>query len=219
MVSSKPSRPDDKGKVRIRFMEVELEGNNETLLEGIRNITSAMPQTVVVNAKQVPARAPTKAIASGPAFSPEHQEEETDVAQEAEANEIAEERPTVEKESRRARGPRPAGKIPPLAENLNIDGDPMPLRQFCLALKPLEELSDLDKTVAVAMWLKEHRQIDEVGASELYTCYKFMDWAPPIDPTSPMRNLKNKTQKMDISSPGKYRLTTLGERHYRGLRK
>ena len=55
MVSSKPPRPDDKGKVRIRFMEVELEGSNETLLEGIRNITSAMPQTVVVNAKQIPA--------------------------------------------------------------------------------------------------------------------------------------------------------------------
>ena len=56
----------DHGKVRVRYMEFDLEGSNETILEGIREITAAMPSRVVIREAQ-PGGAVAKALANGTA--------------------------------------------------------------------------------------------------------------------------------------------------------
>lgn len=215
MAGPKQHRPDDKGKVRVRFMEVEIEGSNETLLEGIRNITAAMPSQTVIVQKQVPAlRAARQLTESIPSDAGGEPETEPDDREEV----LAEEDPPSEEASPRPnRSPRRPPKAPRLSTNLRLNEEPTPLRAFCESTKVTKSSSIMDQTIVIATWLKEHRQTDSMSAGDLFTCCKEMDWSPPTDATSPMRNLK-KAHKMNLNN-GKYSLTIVGDKRFRELRK
>lgn len=207
-------RPEDKGKVRIRFMEVELEGSNETLLEGIRSITAAMPSQARIVHKQLPTRTQPSQMIAAPAAG-------ADASADGDPGyeEIGEEQAesvAIPEPAKRARVRAP--KAPALSENLRLDEQPMPLRSFCEATNVTPASSITDKAIVVATWLKEHRQQVSMSAGDLFTCCKFMDWEPPTDVTSPMRKLKG-VQKMSSPEPGVFTLTLIGDKHFRSLRK
>jgi hypothetical protein len=207
-------RPDDKGKVRIRFMEVELEGSNETLLEGIRSITAAMPSQARIVHKQLPTRAQSSQMIAAPAADADASAE-SDPGYE-DVSEEQTESVVMPEPAKRARVRAP--KAPALSENLRLDEQPMPFRSFCDTTHITAASSITDKAIVVATWLKEHRQQALMSASDLFTCCKFMDWEPPTDVTSPMRKLKG-VQKMSSPEPGAFTLTLIGDKHFRSLKK
>lgn len=211
MASPKVIRPEDKGKVRVRFMEVELEGSNDTLLEGIRSITASMGRPAVV-VRTISANATPRSLPSSAGTESESANEDEALFEPVEE---AEESPVPPTQSARPRRPRSAPRPPEIDNSLRPDDDPMPLQEFCNSFK--DDLTDLDRAVIVAAWLKEHRGIDGMTAPHFYTCCRFMDWSPPTDLTTPMRNLKH-NKKMDSSERGVYHLTILGEKHLRELR-
>ena len=218
MASAKQRGPEDKGKMRVRFMEVEIEGSNETLLEGIRQITSATgPRVIIKQIGMTPK--PPRALTNGSAPNVEEveeveleEEEEESDGEEASADSDAP--ASVPKRQRTGR----VSKAPPLSTDLRLDEEPMPLKEFCDGTTITADSSIIDKAIVVATWLKEHRSRNEMTAGDLYTCCKVMDWHPPTDTTSPMRNLK-RDDKMDSNERGKFYLTLIGEKHYRDLRK
>ena len=167
MAAPKQIRPEDKGKVRIRFMEVELEGSNETLLEGIRSITSAMPSQTVVVQKQIPAK-PFRGLASNAGASEAEPASEQFEEEASEQVEDAAPESAAKESSPRARPPRSAPKIPELVETLRVDDEPVPLRTFCEQSGiSAGDLKDSDKAIIVAVWLKEHRSLSEFGPNEM----------------------------------------------------
>lgn len=162
--------------------------------------------------RTVPAHATPRSLPSTAVTEPESG---TDDETLLDSIEDADESPAPPTPSPRPRRQRNAPRPPEIDNSLRPDDDPMPLREFCNSFK--DELTDLDKAVIIATWLKEHRGIDGMNASHFYTCCRFMDWSPPTDLTTPMRNLKH-SKKMDSSERGVYHLTILGEKHLRELR-
>jgi hypothetical protein len=201
-------------------MDIEMDGSNETLLEGIRQIATAMQSRAVV--KHVGSAGAPKVLTNGNGASAPDQADVTElelsqdehdgsdsagVSQEVEA-------PVAPK----PRAPRSAPKAPPLSEGLEVLTGAMSLPEFCAGLNITKDSPISDKAIVIATWLKENRARPQMDASDLYTCCKAMDWSPPIDMTSPMRNLK-RDDKLASKERGKFELTMLGEKHFRELKK
>ncbi len=207
---------DDRGKVRLRYMEVEVEGSNHTLLESIRQITSAIPAQKVVVRQLLPTDAvPTGGHVEGADVEPVSSQDSEVVTADVEATDDG---GSSEPPAKRQRnGSRPS-KPPPLAPDLNVEDGPMPLRTFCETTNVTNASPVSDKAIAIATWLREHRN-RSMGPSEFYTCCKFLDWSRPTDPTQPMRNLKRDNKLASGEESGTYVLTMLGEKHFRELRR
>ncbi len=214
MASSKHQASDDKGKLRLRFMEVEIEGSNETLLESIRQITAATGTKTVV--REVGRAASARALPA-PAVSDESGLP-ADGADVGPGDELDDETATTASAApKRVRRPR-VSKAPALSTTLRLADEPNPLKEFCETTKITAKSSIIDKAVVVATWLRDHRQLTQMTAGDLFTCCKFMDWDPPLDTTAPMRHLKREKQ-MTSSGRGKFSLSLLGDKHFKELRK
>jgi hypothetical protein len=211
---------DNNGKVRIRWMEVEVEGSNETIMDGIRQITSTMPTKVI--RRQVGNGVAPKALSNGAGSEATDESESAfEEAAEEEAHADADSEETPASGLKRPRGPRSVAKSPPLAENLHPNDDPS-LKGLVGQTTVTGESSDADRTIVIATWLKEDRKQDSINASELFTCCKFLGWPPPIDPTAPMRTLKRSGDQRMRSvkgKPGTFQLTSLGDQHFVTLKK
>jgi hypothetical protein len=114
---------------------------------------------------------------------------------------------------------RSAAKPPPLSNNLALNDEPMPLKTFLGTTSVTADSSDMDKVIAVATWMKEHRSLQEVGGGDFCTVCKIVGWTPPTDVTSPMRNLKRDAKMTSGTKSGKFVLTLVGENDFLRLKK
>ena len=164
---------DEKGKIKIRFFEVEVEGGSETLLEGVRTAAA-------VAAKGSPVKV-IRALPSTPA-APENVDHEPDLF---DGDGTGDE---VESESA---GPAKAKKNrtytnPEILEIDLVSGD-VPLEAFAASKEP----SEMSKRyLVVAAWLKGHREITEIGIDHIWTCFRFLQWSVPRDIGQPFRKAK-----------------------------
>lgn len=172
--SNKTSSPS-----RIRFVMVEAElGDGD-----IGQITQA-----IQNALRGPATAPVRRIASttisanGTATDAGLELEMEDI-DEAEVEDVSEHHAPT-----KVRSPR---KTPPTPDVIEIDmKSDVPLAAFA---KGKDSKSQHKKYLIAAAWLKEHRNIDAVTPSHIYTCFRFMEWSTNIpDFGQPLRDLKAK---------------------------
>ena len=70
--------------------------------------------------------------------------------------------------------------------------------------------SEPDRNLIVAAWFKEHRNIEVITASHVYTCYRAVKWQTGIgDFAWPLRKLK-KEQLMSGAGRGEYAINHLG---------
>jgi hypothetical protein len=175
---ARDEKPKDQGKVRVRVIEFDMEGNNQTLRDSIRDIVGAIgkaPQIVRVNA---PAQLP-KANEAGEIVSEVVTTEE--VLGTEEDNDLSDELGSVS--TRRARS---TPRTPELLD-LNLRAGTPPLKEFLDKLTPE---SVIDRYVAIAYWLKNQLQIGEVTADHIHTGYRHMGWQTPTDAAQPLRSMK-----------------------------
>jgi hypothetical protein len=67
------------------------------------------------------------------------------------------------------------------------------------------------KYLICAAWLKEHRSIDAVGASHIYTCFRSIGWPTNIpDFAQPLRQLKSERYFSKSSGAGEYEINHVG---------
>lgn len=164
---------DDKGKIKIRFFEVELEGGNETLLEGVRT-AAAVASRGSASVKVI------KALPSVQAVTHDHDAAVVETVEDTDdAGDTGGENGTQPKAKKNRSYSQP--------KLVEIDLSTAPsLESFC---KPLPLNEDSKKYLAVAAWLKEHRATPVIGIDHVWTCFRAMGWGVQKDMGQPLRQM------------------------------
>jgi hypothetical protein len=181
---ARDEKPIGKGRVKFRFIEVEMEGSDQTLQNAIREITQSVgrPHVVVKSVAALPsARGNGGAAAEVTGTIADVEDAEVSVTEETEPNESEDDKPPAEGKARKWRPRTP--KIVPI----ELREGEIPLRDF---LKSAPDSLN-DRYTLIAFWFKAHRAIGEITADHIFTAYREMDWTNfPKDVGQPLRALK-----------------------------
>jgi hypothetical protein len=211
VVRNKGGNPTPNERAKVRVVMVEFEGASGDLQQLAQTLANAVrPQQIVmpIQAPSAQAALPAPPAINGAAIGQprdlftEYSDAEEVLESDASLPEARPSTPKVTSSVRR----KP--KTPELIEDIDFTSDPKPFKQF------LQELGVEDhgrRYLGIAQWFKEHRQIAEIGADHIYTCYKFLAIAVPEDVTAAFRAMKKKGAVAQGSSRGMYRITHVGE--------
>ena len=202
----------EQGKVKVRFFEFEVSGDDHTIQEGLRSMTAALNRAMgasIVPTKRVntlPAAAETgnghdngSAIVDLDGVTDEGESGTSDVET------------TPVSGSRTARERR---YTVPQALAIDLTSG-MAFRDYASEYN-LD--GDQSRYLTIGGWLKEHRQLPISGGA-LLTIYKEMDWQVQKDITMPLRKLASKNfQWFRRVGRGEYEITHIGEGELRKLK-
>ncbi len=194
---------DKGGKVKVRVIDFEMEGSNQTLRESIRDIVGAIGKsnTTIVRVAGKPALLEDAKKGNGAAEivsdADDEELEELDADSQVADEEVTETRP---RRSYKV-------KTPKIVQVELRSGD-MPLRTF-LAKAP----DTIDKRyILIAYWYKTYREINQVSQDHIYTAYKEMSWTNfPKDVGQPLRALKKDGWFDKGTGGGAYSLNHMGD--------
>jgi hypothetical protein len=99
-------------------------------------------------------------------------------------------------------------RTPNPISDLDLTSGPKPFKEYYEEHAPKDHSK---RYLVVAHWLREYRNIAEVGADHVYTCYRFLGMAVPDDVLSVFRGLKKQAWVEAGSSPGTFRINHIGE--------
>lgn len=179
----------DKGRVKLRIVEFELDGNDATLQESLRSISAAINRATagpaVKRVEALPAAArPTPKNGHG------HQPvgDVADDLIEGDADSAADEGTDTLISTPRTRAARsyPQPKILP---DIDFNAADTPLKKFVEEKKPK---SHNMKFLAVTAWFAEHGNVQETTSDHVYTAYRAMDWKSRKNMAQPFYLLKDR---------------------------
>jgi len=198
---AKAPKPDQAGKIKVRIIELELEGSDESLQEGLKSFAAALnrPVTVTRNARS-PAAIENKANGDVPAVQSDGEGEEQQDEQSEDNG------PPTQKRVRKAKTVVPAKVL----SDIEFDDVEPSFLDFAGSKSPK---SDFQKYLVIAYWFKTYKNLPDLTSNHFYTAYKMAKWAVPRDPTQPMRDLKNpRTGKFSSGkAPGTVTINQVGE--------
>jgi hypothetical protein len=186
----------EKGRVKFRFLEFELDGSDHTLQESLKSIAAAI------------SRGPSgqKLIASpGRIESEETESIEASDLQEATEKDSAK---ADESQSRPASSRSAGTPRTPKVLDLDLKKGPVTLEEFCKKKNPT---GDNQKYLAIAHWLKENLNIIEVSMDHVHTCYRTMGWHTPKDASGPLRAMKRSGWFQKGKEVGTYSINHVGD--------
>jgi hypothetical protein len=96
----------------------------------------------------------------------------------------------------------------PVPLDLDLTSGSKPFKTY---FEEQEPKTDSKRYLVIAQWLKEHRNIPEIGADHVYTCYRFLGMSVPEDVLSVFRGLKKQAWVEGGSSPGMFKINHIGE--------
>jgi hypothetical protein len=103
-----------------------------------------------------------------------------------------------------AKGPAKPRKLPKFDSKLAVT----PFKAFAAERNP--QTVD-EKYLVACLWLQEEAQLESYGASQVFTCFRAMEWQTYDDFTQPMRQLKkNKSYYADADKRGEWKLNDHG---------
>lgn len=185
----KSREANDRGRVRLRLVEVDVEGNSSAILEGLRSITAALqreaPKTVGGGLPPRPLSPQVRAatpLPNGELFP--------EVAAETEVAAIpsdADEPGTNDAQSTKPAKPRRYPNCKLL--DLELERGSTSFRAFVETKQPK---TDLERYMVCAHWLKKERGLTAITNDHVFTCYQAMQWKPQKDVGQPFRKMKNK---------------------------
>ena len=197
----------EKGKVKLRIVEFELEGNDATLQESLRSISATInrgtaggfPSSVKsMNALTSVLKTPPKnggepvATASiDDADGPE--QHDVDPVEEAGNESPAQRRRPVK---------YPEPKTLP---NINFNDGEVPLKKFMDDKKPK---GHNQKFLVTAAWFKLYGHVEETTTDHVYTAYQAMEWKSRKNMAQPFYFLKGRG--WITQSGGGWKLTHIG---------
>ena len=208
-MASKNHNPPPNDHVRARFMLVDVEGSSQDLQQIAQAFAHAVKagQPVVVHLPALPAPqepAPMRTL-NGATESNGHAR--------APLNGAATDAVEVDAEVK-APASRPQNcvkrklKTPTLISDLEFTSGAKPFQAY------IEEQSPKDHSkryLAIAYWLRQYRNITEIGANHVYTCYRCLSMGVPDDVGSALRGLKKQAWMEAGSARGLFKLTHIGE--------
>jgi hypothetical protein len=217
MSVSSRKKDDPKGngngaRVKLRWMELDVEGGTTDLVEGfksfamtLRGTGGTLPSRALAAAKPTGSPSTTAVIDELPA--------ETENPPDATAVEAANEDPfeTALDEGADSRKRRPAPKAPKFLNDLDLTKAPVQLKDFVQEKNPG---GDMDKYAVIAAWFKQHLSTEEIAIDHIFTAYKALGWQAqlPDNLSQTFRNLKSNKNWFDSGSKrGLYRINWNGE--------
>lgn len=174
---------DDNGKIRV--LVFELEGSNETLQESLRTVmANALGQSL----------SPIRPVADQPTLpntESRNSASEADNRQtiEIEAEEQGFKRQAETTSSSNSRPKRKQRFPTPKILDLDLTAGSVPFKAF-YELKKNPSM-DTKRYLLIAAWFKEYCNQGVISPDHVYTCYRFMGWSIPKDPSKPFRNMKS----------------------------
>lgn len=201
---ARAARGEERGKVRLRFVEFELEGLSSTIEESIKSIVGSMNRA---SAGTLPAQqrgngspeAPRLVAATG-----------NDGSQPAGPETIEEDIGPDGSQGGEAVPTRPKGATrytqPHFLKEVDLDSGEKPFRDYATELHPE---TDNDRYLVIASWLKLFRSLDLITIHHIYTCNQKMGWASQKDLGQPFRQLKRKSMFIN-SGKGQWEITHIG---------
>jgi hypothetical protein len=99
-------------------------------------------------------------------------------------------------------------RTPVMVSALEFTGGPVPFKAYCEDQAPEEHSK---RYLVCAQWLKEYRNIVEVSADHIYTCYRAVGMNVPADVLCTLRGLKKQGWVQNGSKRGLFRITHVGE--------
>jgi hypothetical protein len=193
----------ERGKVKVRFFEIEMDGETDALQESLRALTSAINKPVSQGNSRQFIAGPVKMRVLTP--STEDAEDEVIEADE-EQTEASEEFAVTSAKPARQRAKR-TPPTPQILENPGFDeGDPT-WATFAES-KPFD--TDVLRVTAVAVWFKRVKKIDSVTIDHAYTAFKFVDWPTPDDIGQAFRNAKRQKSWFGTDGDGNWTVNIVG---------
>lgn len=192
----------DKGKVKFKYVEFELEANDVTLQESLRNIATAIMRGNGTPQKQVSGKAAPQIAVVGDGGEPQADEavEEQDIETVAAA---------ASSTIPRVRRTLPTPKI---INDVDFTGASKPLKDFCAKAKLDENTTITRRYLAIAYWYKHYGNTGQVTMDHIHTAFRHMKWSTPADAASPLRDLKQKNQWLNKGEgKGAYAINHIGE--------
>lgn len=207
----------EKGKIRVLY--IELEGNNQTLQDGLRTVSQMLPRAVEV-------KLPPKLVQNGAAAAaPNARPADPDLFnQEAAVPEVIDavegDQPDAEaaNTARKKRGEgtkteRNAG-ISPVADLNFVPKDKVALKAFFAEKAPA---TDMEQVLVIGYYLKQTLDVSTFGPGHIVAGFKHVNKPIPVDLRQTMRNMKpmvgTKQGKgwLNFTAVETARLTTEGE--------
>ncbi len=187
------AKKDDNGKIKVLLFE--LEGNNETLKEGIKTIADTLSDKKI-NILKVESKEVIDNLL-----------EEAEVIEELDLESNSENN-IEEKNSNSTRKTKRTYSTPDVIELDLKKGSP----NFEEFVKNTNPTSNSKKYLVIAYWLKEKLGIKEISKEHIYTCFKFMKWSVPADILQPLRSLKSTNGAFNNGeATGAYAINHVGE--------
>ena len=202
------------GHIRVRVIDLDIAGNNETLSEGLKALTSALTKSpgVATPARPSLPAAPKQTTAT---VLQEEEVERPEASTEAPASEDDVEEETGEETTNgndsRQRKPRPVPRAPVFLSDMNLTTASVKLQDFMEAKKPEDTM---EKYLVIAEWFREYMKIPEVTTDHIFTGYDVLGWKSqlPSDPQQPLRDLRHKKNYFDKGEKrGGYKINWHGQ--------
>ena len=198
------NQPGERSRARLFFAEVEGSTTEiQQLIQSFANATRS-PQQVLIYPQPLPAApaAPALPPAAAPAPQPG----------------LFDEVPVAEPEAGAAAAPasppKPSNgtkkklRTPQLVSDLEFADGPKSLADFIKEIDPKEHSK---RYLAIAYWLRQYRNLSEVGGDHIYTCYRALGLNVPKDVGSILRALKSQEWLEPGTKAGFYKVTHIGE--------
>lgn len=194
-------------KSRFRFILFEGEIAPGELQQFAQTFAAAVrpPQIPAAPRLAAPARPTPIPAATGSAETPDlFTDVEPDGDQDAGLEPLA---PPVPKASN---GRPKKLRTPKAVPGLEFTSGAKSLKDFLDEWKPE---GDAKRYLAMTLWLREHRKIEEVGADHIYSCYRALGSNVPDDVLAVFRYLKRQAWVDKGSKRGLYKINHIGEGH------
>jgi hypothetical protein len=190
---------------KIQFIYVNVEGDQATLQEALRQVSTVLnrgmnPQPKTLIAVPVTGKALTGNDGNGASnqlyeVNDGHQEN-------GRAEEVSE--PSFDKGKRAKRVP----KTPPLLRDFDQNSGNVSLKDF---VKQKNPSTTIEKYLVIAGWFKDQLGVDEITTSHIFTCFPLMGWVPPDDMAQTFRNIKKIHHYFENGSKnGQWKISIIG---------
>lgn len=196
---------------KFQFVFVNIEGDQSTLQEALRQVGTVLHQGIRPPApeKTLIAVPVSKALPTSGNGTNDDQMDLYEVVPEQTSNSDIE---TVSVSS--SRSPKPkrekkAGKVPELLKGFDPNDAEIPMAEF---FSQHDTSSQFNKYLVIAAWFKRHyrKPTDEINASHIYTCYQLMKWQAPDNILQPFTDMKRLHSYFEKGSQGSWEISIVG---------
>lgn len=191
-----------------RFFDLDVDNiKNETgVVEGLKSIASALA------GRNLPAQRALPPVPKKTAQVVEAEEETPGLEDVIDEPKDEEQEDSAESNGSNGNGPKRSYnyKPPKFLDDFNLTKATKPVAEFVAEKgSPTEAM---DRYIVVAIWLKEHMNVEEFDINHIYTVFKDLGWlsSMPNDHSRPLRDLKTKRHFLTKDKGQDYKVNWAG---------